>query len=73
MFTEDNLYHHMPIKHIISMFVQKITKNFEKMVLLKGNLPIFSYLNLLIRLFIYNRRLDCVMNMDGLSEFSFIF
>ena len=73
MFTEDNLCHHMRIKHFISRFVQKIAKNFEKMVLLKGNLPIFSYLNLLIRLFIYNRRHDCVMNMDGLSEFSFIF
>ena len=42
LFSEDNLCHHMPIKHIISMFVQKIAKNFEKMVFLKGNLPIFS-------------------------------
>ena len=43
----------MPIKHIISMFEQKIDKNIEKMVLLKGNLPIFSLH-------------DCVMNMTGL-------
>ena len=66
MFSEDNLCHHMPIKHIISMFEQKIDKNIEKMVLLKGNLPIFSLLNLNIRLFIYVRKLDCVMNMAGL-------
>ena len=39
MFTEDNLCHHMPIKHIISMFVQKIAKNFEEVVLLNCNLP----------------------------------
>ena len=31
----------MPIKHIISMFEKKIAKNFEEIVLLKGNLPIF--------------------------------
>ena len=55
----------MPIKHIISMFEQKIAKNFEKIVLLKSNLPIFL-LNLNIMLFIYVRRHDCVMNMAGL-------
>ena len=65
MFTEDNLCHQMHIKHIISMFEQKIAKNFEEIVLLMGNLPIFSLLNLNIRLFIYVRRHDCVMNMDG--------
>ena len=48
------------------MFVQKIAKIFEKMVLLKGNLPIFSLLNLNIRLFTYVRKHDCVMNMAGL-------
>ena len=41
LFSEDNLCHHMSIKHIISMFEQKIAKNFEEIVLLKGNLPIF--------------------------------
>ena len=56
----------MHIKHIISMFEQKIAKNFEEIVLLMGNLPIFSLLNLNIRLFIYVRRHDCVMNMAGL-------
>ena len=66
MFTEDKLCHYMPIKHIISMFEQKIAKNFEEIVLLKGNLPIFSLLNLNIRLFIYVRKHDCVMNMAGL-------
>ena len=66
MFTEDNLCHHMFIKHIISMFEQKIAKNFEEIVLLKGNLPIFSLLNLNIRLFIYVRKHDCVMSMAGL-------
>ena len=39
MFTEDNLCHHMPIKHIISMFEQKNAKIFEEIVLLKGNVP----------------------------------
>ena len=63
MFTEDNLCHHMPIKHIISMFVQKISKTFENMVLLNGSLPIFSKLNLHIGQFIYVRRHDCAMNM----------
>ena len=66
LFTEDNLRHHMPIKHIMSMFEQKIAKNFEEIVLLKGNLPIFSLLNLNIMLFIYARKHDCVMNMAGL-------
>ena len=56
----------MPIKHNISMFEKKIAKNFEEILLLKGNLPIFSLLNLNIRLFIYVRRHDCVMNMAGL-------
>ena len=56
----------MPIEHIISMFEQKIAKNFKEIVLLKGNLPIFSLLNLNIRLFIYVRRYDCVMSMAGL-------
>ena len=41
----------MPFKHIISMFEQKIAKNFEKMVFLQGNLPFFFYLH--IRLFKY--------------------
>ena len=41
LFTEDKICHHMPIEHIISMFEEKIAKNFEEMVLLKGNLPIF--------------------------------
>ena len=31
----------MHIQHIISMFEEKIDKNFEEMVLLMGNLPIF--------------------------------
>ena len=66
MFSEDNLCHQMPIKHIISIFVQKIAKTFEEIVLLKVNLPIFSLLNLNIRLFIYVRRHDCLMNMAGL-------
>ena len=39
LFTVDNLCHHMPIKHIISMFVQKIAKNVEEIVLLNCNLP----------------------------------
>ena len=50
----------MPIKHIISMFEQKIAKHFEEIVLLNCNLPIFSLLNLNIRLFIYVRKQDCV-------------
>jgi len=37
---------------LFPMFVEKITNNFEKMVLLRGNLPTFVSLNLLIRLFI---------------------
>ena len=45
------------------MFEQKIAKNFEEIVLLKVNLPIFSLLNLNIRLFIYVCRHDCVMNI----------
>ena len=57
---------HMKIKHIISMFEQKIAKNIDEMVLLNCNLPIFSLLNLIIRLFIYVRRHDCVMSMAGL-------
>ena len=56
----------MPIKHIKSMFVQKIAKNFEEMVVLKGNLPIFYLLNLHIGLFIYVWRYDFVMNIAGL-------
>ena len=48
------------------MFEQKIAKNFEEIVLLLGNLPIFSLLNLKIRLFIYVRRHDFVMSMAGL-------
>jgi len=35
------------------MFEEKIAKNFQEMVLLKGNLPIFASLNLHIRKFIY--------------------
>ena len=34
-------------------FEEKIAKNFEEVVLLMGNLPIFSLLNLHKRLFIY--------------------
>ena len=56
----------MSIKHIISMFEQKIAKNLEEYVLLKGNLAIFSLLNLNIKLFHYVRKHDCVMNMVGL-------
>ena len=66
LFTEDNLCHKMPIEHNISMFEQKIAKNFEEIVLLNCNLPIFSLLNLNIRLFIYVRKRDCVMNMTDL-------
>ena len=29
----------MFVKHIISMFEQKIANNFEEIVILKGNLP----------------------------------
>ena len=43
----------MLIQHIISMFEEKIAKNFEELVFLMGNLPIFPQLNLHIRLFIY--------------------
>jgi len=39
----DNLRYHMPIKHIISMFEQKIAKNFEEIEHLKGNLPILLH------------------------------
>ena len=35
----------MPIKHIISMFEQKIAKSFEEIVLLKGNKAIYICLN----------------------------
>ena len=42
----------MHIQHIISMFEEKIAEKFEEMVLLMGNLPIFSLLNIHIRLFI---------------------
>ena len=66
LFTEDNLCHQMPIEHIISMFEQKIAKNFEEIVLLMGNLPIFSLLYLNIRLFIYVRKHDCIMRISGL-------
>ena len=45
------------------MFEEKIAKKFEEIVLLKSNLPIFSLLNLNIRLCIYVRRHNCVMNM----------
>ena len=56
----------MSIKHIISMFEQKIAKKIEEMVLLNCNLPNFSLLNLNITLFIYVRKHDCVMNIAGL-------
>ena len=39
LFTVDNLCHYMSIKHIISMFEQKIAKMFDEIVVLKGNLP----------------------------------
>ena len=58
MFTEDNLCHQMPIKHIISMFEQKIAKNIEEMVLLNCNLSSFSLLN-----FVYKAIYLCVENM----------
>ena len=48
------------------MFEQKTAKNIEEMVLLNCNLPIFSLLNLNIRVFIYVRKHDCVMNIAGL-------
>ena len=41
MFNEDKICHHMHIQHIISMFEEKIAKNFEEMMFLMGNLPIF--------------------------------
>ena len=66
LFTEDNLCHQMPIEYNISMFEQKIAKNFEEIVLLHCNLPIFSLLNLNIGLFTYVRKHDCVMNTAGL-------
>ena len=44
---------------------KKIAKNFEEMVLLMGNLPIFASLYLQIRLFIYVSRHDCVFNIAG--------
>jgi len=47
------------------MFEEKIAKNFEEMVLLMGNLPIFASLYLQIRLFIYVSRHDCVFNIAG--------
>ena len=56
----------MIIEHILSIFQQKISKNFEEIELLSCNLPIFSLLNLNIRLFIYVRKHDCVINMAGL-------
>ena len=43
----------MHIQHIISMFEEKIDEKFEEMVPLMGNLPIFSLLNIHIRLLIY--------------------
>ena len=51
---------------IMSMFIEKNAKNFEEILLLKGNLPIFASLYLHIRLFIYVWRHDSVMNMAGL-------
>ena len=65
LFIEDNLRHHRPIKHIISMFEEKIAKNFEEIVILMGNLPIFASLFLHITLFIYVSRHDCVFNIAG--------
>ena len=41
MFNEDKICHHMHIHHIIPIFEEKIAKNFEEMVFLMGNLPIF--------------------------------
>ena len=63
MFTEDNLSHNMTISILYPMFEEKIANKFEKMVLLKGNLPIFVSLNFPIRIFINVWELDCVMNM----------
>ena len=48
------------------MFEEKIANNFGEMVLLKGKLPIFASLNFHLRLFIYVRRHDCVINMADL-------
>ena len=48
------------------MFEEKLAKNIEEMVFLKGNLTIFYLLNLYISLFIYVWRHDSVMNMAGL-------
>ena len=58
---------------LYSILEEKIAENFEKMMHLKCNLPIFGSLNLHIRLFIYVSRHDCVMNMAGLQVFSIIF
>ena len=44
----------MPFKQIISMFEQKVAKNFEEIVLLKDNLP-----NMLIK-FAYNPIYICL-------------
>ena len=54
------------------MFEEKNAKNFEEILLLMGNLPISSLLNLHIRLFIYVWRHDCVMNKAGLWVFFYI-
>ena len=48
------------------MIEQKIAKNVKEIVLLKGNLPIFSLLNLNISLFIYVLKHDLVMNISHL-------
>ena len=45
---------------------KKIAEHFEEMVLLKGDLPIFYFLYIHLRLFIYVWRHDCVMNIAGL-------
>ena len=45
---------------------KKVAKNFKEIELLNCNLPMFSVLNLNIRLFIYVRKHDCVMSMAGL-------
>ena len=66
MFTEDNSCHHMPINILYPMFEEKIANNFEEMLVLKGNLPIFSLLNFHKRIFIYVWRHDCAMNKAGL-------
>ena len=54
------------IKHIISMFEQRISKNIEEMVLLNCNLTNFSLLNLNISLFIYVLKHDLVTKMASL-------